>query len=248
MKIKHKFVCLSFVLNFTWALMGLYNLGFLSPWKSTIVSQKREVLQENPGFRVYFLLFCSPLFWTGKVWWESKVKMERRLRGTQLSLNQTQKVRLQRALQQLESLSSKVNSNASVTVADSIPVNYEDGVLKYPLSLSNACNSESWIGVFFLFFFVWKNHVLVESRGHGTSELNGEVVATVCGVVERVNKLVYVRALRARYKPEVGDIIVGRVVEVFSELPSLSLSVSLNVKLLLLHATGLMKVLRRHFT
>lgn len=59
------------------------------------------------------------------------------------------------------------------------------------------------------FIWVWLNF-----RGHGTSELNGEVVATVCGVVERVNKLVYVRALRARYKPEVGDIIVGRVVEV----------------------------------
>ncbi|XP_062086299.1 exosome complex component RRP4 homolog [Humulus lupulus] len=102
------------------------------------------------------------------------------MRGTELPLNQTQKVRLQRALEKLESLSSKVNANASVTVADSIPVNYEDGVLK----------------------------------GHGTSELNGEVVATVCGIVERVNKLVYVRALRARYKPEVGDIIVGRVVEV----------------------------------
>ena len=37
-------------------------------------------------------------------------------------------------------------------------------------------------------------------RGHGTSELDGQVVATLCGVVERVNKLVYVRALRARYK------------------------------------------------
>lgn len=52
-------------------------------------------------------------------------------------------------------------------------------------------------------------------RGHGTTELNGEVVATLCGVVERVNKLVYVRALRSRYKPEVGDIIVGRVLEVY---------------------------------
>lgn len=38
-----------------------------------------------------------------------------------------------------------------------------------------------------------------EFRGHGTSDVNGEVVATVCGVVERVNKLVYVRSLRARY-------------------------------------------------
>lgn len=39
-------------------------------------------------------------------------------------------------------------------------------------------------------------------------------MATLCGVVERVNKLVYVRALRARYKPETGDIVVGRVMEV----------------------------------
>ncbi|KAI6695649.1 hypothetical protein NL676_023359 [Syzygium grande] len=102
------------------------------------------------------------------------------MRGLQLPLTQTQKVRLQRALEKLEALSSKANSNASVTVADTIPVNHDDGFLK----------------------------------GHGTTELNGEVVATVCGVVERVNKLVYVRTLRARYKPEVGDIIVGRVIEV----------------------------------
>lgn len=95
-------------------------------------------------------------------------------------MNQTQKIRMQRALEKLESLSSKLTSNATVTVADPIPVNYEDGVLK----------------------------------GHGTSELDGQVVATLCGVVERVNKLVYVRSLRSRYKPETGDIIVGRVVEV----------------------------------
>jgi exosome complex component RRP4 len=35
-------------------------------------------------------------------------------------------------------------------------------------------------------------------KGHGTADLEGEVVATLCGVVERVNKLVYVRALRSR--------------------------------------------------
>ncbi|KAG7967434.1 hypothetical protein I3843_08G098900 [Carya illinoinensis] len=101
------------------------------------------------------------------------------MREIQLSLNKTQKIRLQRALEKLESLSSKVNSHASVTIADSIPVSYEDGVLK----------------------------------GHGTLDFNGEVISTVCGVVERVNKLVYVRTLRAKYKPEVGDIIVGRVSE-----------------------------------
>jgi exosome complex component RRP4 len=53
------------------------------------------------------------------------------MREIQLSVNKTQKIRLQRALEKLESFSSKVNSNASVTIADSIPVSYEDGVLKY---------------------------------------------------------------------------------------------------------------------
>lgn len=39
-------------------------------------------------------------------------------------------------------------------------------------------------------------------RGHGTAESDGQLVATVCGVVERVNKLVYVRPFRARYSLE----------------------------------------------
>ncbi|XP_061341365.1 exosome complex component RRP4 homolog [Gastrolobium bilobum] len=121
------------------------------------------------------------------------------MREIQLPLSQTQKVRLQKALEQLESLSSKVNSDASVTIADSIPVNLEDGVLK----------------------------------GHGTADLDGEVVATVCGVVERVNKLVYVRALRSRYKPEVGDIVIGRVVEVAQKRWRLEINYSQDAVLML---------------
>ncbi|XP_058757846.1 exosome complex component RRP4 homolog [Vicia villosa] len=121
------------------------------------------------------------------------------MRGIQLQLSQTQKLRLQKALEQLESLSSKVNSDASVTIADSIPVNHEDGVLK----------------------------------GHGTADLDGEVVATLCGVVERVNKLVYVRALRSRYKPEVGDIVIGRVVEVAQKRWRLDINYSQNAYLML---------------
>ncbi|KAK3415717.1 hypothetical protein EUGRSUZ_H01542 [Eucalyptus grandis] len=121
------------------------------------------------------------------------------MRGLKLPLTQTQKVRLQRALEKLEALSTKANSNASVAIADTIPVNYEDGFLK----------------------------------GHGTTELNGEVVATVCGVVERVNKLVYVRTLRARYKPEVGDIIVGRVIEVAPKRWRLDINYSQDAVLML---------------
>ncbi|KAK2465695.1 hypothetical protein APHAL10511_002239 [Amanita phalloides] len=51
-------------------------------------------------------------------------------------------------------------------------------------------------------------------RGHGTYTDNDEVIASVAGIVERVNKLVTVRALRTRYNPEIGDLVVGRITEV----------------------------------
>lgn len=51
-------------------------------------------------------------------------------------------------------------------------------------------------------------------RGHGTRIDSTGLRSTLAGVVERVNKLVAVRALRARYVPEVGDVVVGRVTTV----------------------------------
>ncbi|KAK4048841.1 Exosome complex component rrp4 [Microbotryomycetes sp. JL221] len=51
-------------------------------------------------------------------------------------------------------------------------------------------------------------------RGHGTYVHDDQVVASVAGSVERVNKLVSVRPLRTRYRPEVGDLVIGRIVEV----------------------------------
>ncbi|TVU14520.1 hypothetical protein EJB05_37995 [Eragrostis curvula] len=101
------------------------------------------------------------------------------MRDIHLSLNQTQRVRLEAALHELQSLVC----DAAVTVADTIPVDHEGKILK----------------------------------GHGTLDQDGEVVATRCGVVERVDKLAYVRAHRTRYKPEVFDIIVGRVIEIAPE-------------------------------
>ncbi|EFJ27224.1 hypothetical protein SELMODRAFT_147871 [Selaginella moellendorffii] len=50
-------------------------------------------------------------------------------------------------------------------------------------------------------------------RGHGTQLVDGELVATVCGTVERVNKLVFVKPLRSRYEARVGDVVIGRVTE-----------------------------------
>lgn len=52
-------------------------------------------------------------------------------------------------------------------------------------------------------------------RGHGTIARGGELIATNCGIVERTNKLICVRALNTpRYAAEVGDVVVGRVTSI----------------------------------
>jgi len=53
-------------------------------------------------------------------------------------------------------------------------------------------------------------------RGHGTYMAAGEEVlcASLAGVVERVNKLISVTPVKTRYNGEIGDVVVGRVVEV----------------------------------
>lgn len=51
-------------------------------------------------------------------------------------------------------------------------------------------------------------------RGHGTYAQNGSLYASIAGVVERVNKLVSVRPLRARYAGEIGDVVIGRILEI----------------------------------
>ena len=43
---------------------------------------------------------------------------------------------------------------------------------------------------------------------------DGTLIATLAGVVERVNKLVSVRPLRSRYNGEVGDVVVCRISDV----------------------------------
>ncbi|KZF18997.1 exosome complex exonuclease RRP4 [Xylona heveae TC161] len=56
-------------------------------------------------------------------------------------------------------------------------------------------------------------------RGHGTfvAPETTEITATVAGTVQKTNKLLSVRPLRARYTPEIGDLVVGRIVEVQSK-------------------------------
>jgi exosome complex component RRP4 len=51
-------------------------------------------------------------------------------------------------------------------------------------------------------------------RGHGTFLEDSELRASVAGVIERVNKLICVRPLKSRYNGEIGDVVVGRIIEV----------------------------------
>jgi exosome complex component RRP4 len=55
-------------------------------------------------------------------------------------------------------------------------------------------------------------------RGHGTymNPLSTSIIATVAGTVQKTNKLLSVHPMRARYTPEIGDLVVGRIVEVQS--------------------------------
>ena len=58
-------------------------------------------------------------------------------------------------------------------------------------------------------------------RGHGsfvrTIEGNTELVASVAGHVERVNKLISVRPTKSRYGGEIGDLVVARITAVESK-------------------------------
>ncbi|KAM3490718.1 hypothetical protein MY3957_005974 [Beauveria namnaoensis] len=52
--------------------------------------------------------------------------------------------------------------------------------------------------------------------GHGTYVPHGStsITSSLAGTLTRTNKLLSVRPLRARYTPEIGDLVVGRIVEV----------------------------------
>ena len=50
--------------------------------------------------------------------------------------------------------------------------------------------------------------------GHGTYELEGKIFASLAGVVHRIDRVIQVKALKTSYKPDIGDVIVGRIVAV----------------------------------
>lgn len=52
--------------------------------------------------------------------------------------------------------------------------------------------------------------------GHGTydNKHDGKIYASMAGVVHKIDNVICVRPLRQGYRPDIGDIVVGRVVQV----------------------------------
>ena len=53
-------------------------------------------------------------------------------------------------------------------------------------------------------------------RGHGTfaDTDSAAIRSTLAGTLQKTNKLLSIVPLRARYTPEIGDLVIGRIVEV----------------------------------
>lgn len=72
-------------------------------------------------------------------------------------------------------------------------------------------------------------------RGHGTfaSDSTSIIRSTLAGTLQKTNKLLSVVPLRARYTPEIGDLVVGRIVEVQSRRWKVDVAAPLLANLLL---------------
>lgn len=57
--------------------------------------------------------------------------------------------------------------------------------------------------------------------------------ASVAGILEKVNKLISIRPLKARYNGEIGDLIVGRITEVQQKRWKVDVNSKLDAVLLL---------------
>ncbi|KAL8946630.1 MAG: hypothetical protein Q9183_007880, partial [Haloplaca sp. 2 TL-2023] len=69
--------------------------------------------------------------------------------------------------------------------------------------------------------------------GHGTTANPGftAIFATVAGTLLRTNKLLSIQPLRARYNPEIGDLVIGRIVAVDTKRWKVDVSAALLAQL-----------------
>ncbi|WPH01269.1 Hypothetical protein R9X50_00410700 [Acrodontium crateriforme] len=72
-------------------------------------------------------------------------------------------------------------------------------------------------------------------RGHGTfAEADSTAIrSTLAGTLQKTNKLLSIVPLRARYTPEIGDLVIGRIVEVQSRRWKVDVAAPLLANLLL---------------
>lgn len=72
-------------------------------------------------------------------------------------------------------------------------------------------------------------------RGHGTyaNDEADDIRSTLAGTIQKTNKLLFVAPLRARYTPEIGDLVIGRIVEVQSKRWKVDIAAPLLSNLLL---------------
>jgi len=77
-------------------------------------------------------------------------------------------------------------------------------------------------------------------KGHGVIVRDGDLIASVAGFIEQTNKLIFVRPIKTRYVPEVGDVIVGRVTDVCDKWWSIDIGAQMNASLVLsaIHLPG----------
>lgn len=74
-----------------------------------------------------------------------------------------------------------------------------------------------------------KPRLITAHSGHGTytSPTHPTILSSVAGTLLKTNKLLSIRPLRARYTPEIGDLVVGRIVEVQTKRWKVDLSAPL---------------------
>lgn len=91
-----------------------------------------------------------------------------------------------------------------VCVGDTIDTDMQEGFLRHefrllersdPFTLPIICLA---LAANVVFAGVCCLNKAIDCRGHGTQVIHNKLVATVCGLVERVNKLVSVRPLQQR--------------------------------------------------
>lgn len=74
-------------------------------------------------------------------------------------------------------------------------------------------------------------------RGHGTfaasDDASSAIRSTLAGTLQKTNKLLSMVPLRARYTPEIGDLVIGRIVEVQSRRWKVDVAAPLLANLLL---------------